>query len=226
MYVYALQHLAVYTICVIYKQLVLEGIPQWLKHWTGNTKVLALQFQVSGSQFIPFSFRHRLSTAHFALCKLGTLSHGHQCIILVRFFHHSHHPGGSWVCCLSSVTGDLFYFHPSHGCVEFIIIRIHLEWQLCALISSVLGKVTVKVVRSPHVACKQVKKEKGKQSHESDVSKEQGNVLIPPAPLNSHQQLYKSRRVNGFVPVPRGPQCKTGFLDWHQEPRLTCKTSI
>lgn len=32
MYVYALQHLAVYIIYVIYKQLALEGIPQWLKH--------------------------------------------------------------------------------------------------------------------------------------------------------------------------------------------------
>lgn len=32
MYVYALQHLAVYTIYVLCKQLALEGIPQWLKH--------------------------------------------------------------------------------------------------------------------------------------------------------------------------------------------------
>lgn len=32
MYVYALQHLAVYIIYVIYKQLALEGIPRWLKH--------------------------------------------------------------------------------------------------------------------------------------------------------------------------------------------------
>lgn len=32
MYVYALQHLAVYIIYVLYKQLAPEGIPQWLKH--------------------------------------------------------------------------------------------------------------------------------------------------------------------------------------------------
>lgn len=56
MYVYVLQHLAVYIIYVIYKQLALEGIPQWLKHWTGNTKVLALQFQISSGQFIPSFF--------------------------------------------------------------------------------------------------------------------------------------------------------------------------
>lgn len=77
MRVYALQHLAVYTIYVIYKQLALEGIPQRLKHWTGNTKVLALQFQVSGSQFIPSFFWHRVSSAHFAVWELETLSHEH-----------------------------------------------------------------------------------------------------------------------------------------------------
>lgn len=32
MYVCALQHSAVYIVYVIYKQLALEGIPQWLKH--------------------------------------------------------------------------------------------------------------------------------------------------------------------------------------------------
>lgn len=68
----------------------------------------------------------------------------------------------------------------------------------------------MKVVRSPDVACKQVKKEKGKQSHESDVSKEQGNVLIPPAPLNSHQQLYKSRRM-GLSQFPEDLSAKQGF---------------
>lgn len=162
MYVCALQHLAVNTIYVICKQLALEGIPQWLKHWTGNTKVLALQFQVSGSQFIPSFFWHRLSTAHFALWELGTPCHGHSCIILVRFLHCSHHPGGSECVkrCLSSVTDGLFYFHPSHGCAEFIIIRMHLKYQLNTLIFSVLGKVTVKAVCSPDVVYKQVKKKR------------------------------------------------------------------
>lgn len=56
MYVYALQHLAVYIIYIIYKQLALEGILLWLKHWTGNTKVLARQFQISTADvFLHFS---------------------------------------------------------------------------------------------------------------------------------------------------------------------------
>lgn len=52
-YMYTLQHLAVYIIYVLYKLLALEGIPQWLKRRASNTKVLAPRLKVPSGHSVP-----------------------------------------------------------------------------------------------------------------------------------------------------------------------------
>lgn len=221
MYVYALQHLAVYIIYVLYKQLALEGIPQWLKHWTGNTKFLRCCFKSPAANSF---LRSDIGWASFVLlCASQEL-----CFLnsFVLFWSGSFIAATTPVATSSSecvkwhlplVTSDLFYFHSSQSCTELIAIRIII---FCSWKSDCERGLL------PRCSLQAGEKDKGKQSHKNYLAKEEGNGLSPPTPLNSHQCQYKSRRVSEFIPVPWGPWRETGLPDWCQEPSLTYKISI
>lgn len=155
--------------------------------------------QIPSGPSFPSFLCHGLSSVHFAPCKRGARFHRHRCVILLRLFRCSRHPGGrclppsvlSAVCHQSQVTRSAFI--PLQVALDLLLERL--------LLFSVLRRMTANAACSPDVVRKQVKK-KGKQSCKDGVVEEERNGLIPPAPLNSYQQQSKAGIAMGLSQSP------------------------